>query len=320
MTRLLHKGPPLNTAGKRCGQKGSAPSANNSSWRARRSTSSSSKARKTGNNKPPDSIWMRSRSQHPPERMPQRARWSFPRAATSSRSPMARRKRCKPRSIPACRVCLDRRTAIRRSCASERFSGRRSLRARASWVRQLCQVHTGPPGSGHRIGHRLDRLERMATGRGSSPCRGLDRSTRAELDARTAGRSTISNQDLAGRAVVLNFWASWCAPCEEEMPALEQVSAELMADGAPATIVGVGVKRDNNENALAMVDRLGVTYPIGRDTGGTSDTIGPVTQAFGVDTFPATVFIRPDGTVSAIVFGPLTEDSTREYIESALES
>lgn len=132
--------------------------------------------------------------------------------------------------------------------------------------------------------------------------------------------STISNQDLAGRAVVLNFWASWCAPCEEEMPALEQVSAELMADGAPATIVGVGVKRDNNENALAMVDRLGVTYPIGRDTGGTSDTIGPVTQAFGVDTFPATVFIRPDGTVSAIVFGPLTEDSTREYIESALES
>lgn len=130
--------------------------------------------------------------------------------------------------------------------------------------------------------------------------------------------STISSADLAGRAVVLNFWASWCAPCEEEMPELERLNADLAAEGMPATIIGVGVKRDNNDNALAMVDRLGVTYPIGRDTAGESDTIGPVTQAFGVDTYPATVFIRPDGTVSAIVFGPLTEDSARDYLDDAL--
>ena len=130
--------------------------------------------------------------------------------------------------------------------------------------------------------------------------------------------TTVSSADLAGRAVVLNFWASWCAPCEDEMPELERLNADLIAEGTPATIIGVGVKRDNNDNALAMVDRLGVTYPIGRDTAGESDTIGPVTQSFGVDTFPATVFIRPDGTVSAIVFGPLTEDAAREYIEDAL--
>ncbi len=130
--------------------------------------------------------------------------------------------------------------------------------------------------------------------------------------------STVQAADLAGRAVVLNFWASWCAPCEEEMPELERLNADLLADGTPATIIGVGVKRDNNDNALAMVERLGVTYPIGRDTAGESDTIGPVTQAFGIDTFPATVFIRPDGTVSAIVFGPLTEDSARDYLEAAL--
>lgn len=130
--------------------------------------------------------------------------------------------------------------------------------------------------------------------------------------------STVSNASLAGQAVVLNFWASWCAPCEQEMPALERLHTNLIADGTPATIVGVGVKRDNNDNALAMVDRLGITYAVGRDTAGSSDTIGPVTQAFGVDTYPATVFIRPDGTVSAIVFGPLTEDSARGYLEEAL--
>jgi thiol-disulfide isomerase/thioredoxin len=131
--------------------------------------------------------------------------------------------------------------------------------------------------------------------------------------------STVDAADLAGRAVVLNFWASWCAPCEEEMPELERLNDDLVADGTPATIIGVGVKRDNNDNALAMVDRLGVTYPIGRDTAGESDTIGPVTKAFGVDTYPATVFIRPDGTISAIVFGPLTQDSARDYIDAALQ-
>ena len=130
--------------------------------------------------------------------------------------------------------------------------------------------------------------------------------------------STVSGADLAGRAVVLNFWASWCAPCEQEMPELEKLSAQLTADGDPATIIGVGVKRDNNDNALAMVDRLGVTYDVGRDTAGENPTLGPVTQAFGVDSFPATVFIRPDGTISAIVFGPLTQDSARDYIDAAL--
>jgi len=133
------------------------------------------------------------------------------------------------------------------------------------------------------------------------------------LDGKTTGAA-----DLAGQVVVLNFWASWCAPCETEMPELERLSASLAADDIPATIVGVGVKRDNNDNALAMVDRLGITYPVGRDTAGDNPTLGPVTQAFGVDTYPATVFIRPDGTVSAIVFGPLTEKSARAYIDAAL--
>lgn len=130
--------------------------------------------------------------------------------------------------------------------------------------------------------------------------------------------STIDSSDLAGRAVALNFWASWCAPCEKEMPELQSLNNALTSEGVPATIIGVGVKRDNNENALALVDRLGITYPVGRDTAGASDTIGPVTQAFGLDSYPATVFIRPDGTVSSIVFGPLTEDSARRRIEDAL--
>lgn len=130
---------------------------------------------------------------------------------------------------------------------------------------------------------------------------------------------TVSNADFADQVVVLNFWASWCAPCEAEMPELDRLNTALAADGRPATIIGVGIKQDNQDNALALVDRLGVTYPIGRDTAGADTLVGPVTQAFGVDTFPATVFIDPDGIVSAIVFGPLDEAEASARIDAALE-
>lgn len=130
--------------------------------------------------------------------------------------------------------------------------------------------------------------------------------------------STVDTANLHGQVVVLNFWASWCAPCGTEMPELEKLHASLSADGTLATIVGVGVKRDNDDNARAMVERLGITYPVGRDTAGNNPTLGPITQAFGIDTYPATIFIRPDGTVSAIVFGPLTEKSARASIDKAL--
>lgn len=129
--------------------------------------------------------------------------------------------------------------------------------------------------------------------------------------------SNLASSNLEGGVAVLNFWASWCVPCETEMPVLEQLHNDLLAENNPVTIVGIGIKRDNNDNALAMVDRLGITYPVGRDTAGANDTLGPITEAFGIDTYPATVFVRPDGVVSAVVFGPLTTENARKYIDAA---
>ena len=106
---------------------------------------------------------------------------------------------------------------------------------------------------------------------------------------------------LGTRPVVLNFFASWCAPCIEEMPAFEQVHRSL---GDRVAIVGMAY-RDSAEDALATVARTGVTYPTYADAEGSALT------CFGGTSMPATVFIDAAGEVVDVHSGALTEDALR---------
>jgi thiol-disulfide isomerase/thioredoxin len=116
--------------------------------------------------------------------------------------------------------------------------------------------------------------------------------------------------DLRGSVVVVNFWASWCDPCRREAPAFQSAS--------DAVIVGVGLKNDQDDDARAFVAELGLTYPIGRDTGGDNPSRGPIELAFGIDPFyPTTIFIRPDGVIDAVHVGELDADAIRAGIEAA---
>jgi cytochrome c biogenesis protein CcmG/thiol:disulfide interchange protein DsbE len=129
--------------------------------------------------------------------------------------------------------------------------------------------------------------------------------------------SSLRLADLRGSVVALNFWAAWCAPCESELPRFQAIAAEAAASGEPVKVVGVGIKNDYGENALALVARLGLTFPIGRDTGGDDVMHGPIETAFGVSNYPTTVFVRPDGTVEAVHIGELDEEQIRRYIEQS---
>lgn len=129
----------------------------------------------------------------------------------------------------------------------------------------------------------------------------------ALLDGRT-----LRLRDLRGKTVVLNFWASWCEPCAEEMPALQRVAATA---GDDVVLVGVGLKNDDDEEARAFAARFGVTYPVGRDLGGpATDPRGPIEAAYGVIGAPTTIVIAPDGTVATIALGPQTEDQLRQLV------
>lgn len=123
--------------------------------------------------------------------------------------------------------------------------------------------------------------------------------------------------DLRGKAVVLNFWASWCLPCREESPILEAFSQ----GSTEAVVVGVGIRTDDDADARAFVEEYGLTYPIGRDTDTDRPGVGPIQAAFKLpEAYPATVFIAPDGRIIRYHLGPVSEAQLTYGVNEALTS
>jgi thiol-disulfide isomerase/thioredoxin len=99
--------------------------------------------------------------------------------------------------------------------------------------------------------------------------------------------------DLRGRAVLVNFWATWCEPCVAEMPALEALRSQL----APRLeVLGVNFK-EGPARIEAFVARSGVRFPIVRDTD------GAVAAAWEARVFPSSFLVQRDGRVALKVVG-----------------
>ena len=96
---------------------------------------------------------------------------------------------------------------------------------------------------------------------------------------------TLSSTLQTGKPVVLNFWASWCGPCADEAPVLQD-AARRYADRV--TFVGVDVQ-DLDTDAQAFVRKYAITYPTG------SGNAGPISIQYGMRGVPETYFIAPDG-------------------------
>lgn len=121
-------------------------------------------------------------------------------------------------------------------------------------------------------------------------------------------RFTLSEQ--AGKVVLLNFWSSWCASCDEEGAALEQVWQEVKPGGE---ILFLGVNYvDTDKDSMAFLERYSITYPNGADLG------SRIANYFKVDAVPETYLINPDGTLAAIQIGPFeSADQVLEFLALA---
>jgi len=99
---------------------------------------------------------------------------------------------------------------------------------------------------------------------------------------------------LHGKVVVINYWASWCAPCRLEAPELAKVRAATRSDGVE--FVGVNI-HDEKDKALAFEDSFGVDYPSLFDPPG---RIALKFRAVPPNTIPATIVIDRDGRIAAV--------------------
>ena len=133
-----------------------------------------------------------------------------------------------------------------------------------------------------------------------------------DVTGTTLDGSSFSLSSLRGKIVILNVWASWCAPCRAEAPVLEKTW--LSQQGQGVQFVGLDT-RDSDTAARAFIKKFGITYPNVIDRDGAlqlrfSDTLPP--QAI-----PSTIVIDAEGRVAARALGKVSESTLLGMIEAA---
>lgn len=109
--------------------------------------------------------------------------------------------------------------------------------------------------------------------------------------------------DLHGKPVIINFWATWCLPCVEEMPTLDA------ARRANPDLVILAVNRSESTEAIsAFAPKVGVSFPL------ITDRDGVISERYGVVNLPTTFFINRDGTIAVRHVGALTRERLAERL------
>jgi cytochrome c biogenesis protein CcmG, thiol:disulfide interchange protein DsbE len=116
----------------------------------------------------------------------------------------------------------------------------------------------------------------------------------------------VSSEQLKGRPMVINFWASWCGPCKMEHPVLEWGAREF---GQQAQFLGI-VFEDTEDNARQFLSQMGASFPQ------LIDTNSGVAVAYGVAGVPETYFIDAQGIILGKHVGPIDPQSLAQRIRA----
>ena len=111
--------------------------------------------------------------------------------------------------------------------------------------------------------------------------------------------------DFADKVVLLNFWATWCAPCRKEMPAMQRLWERYRKQGL--VIVAVAADNDNGKQVASFVDKLGLNFPI------LLDPDGKVRNRYEVVGLPMSYLIGRDGRISGRVIGITDWDGPQAF-------
>jgi thiol-disulfide isomerase/thioredoxin len=136
----------------------------------------------------------------------------------------------------------------------------------------------------------------------------LDGSALPDAELVAADGTVLNLRELVGQPMVVNLWFTTCEPCKRELRDFAEVHAEL---GDRVRFVGVNPV-DDPAGAAAFAAARGVDYELYRDTE------AAVPTKLDIGTFPATLFVTPDGTIMTVRQGALTADSLRATIDEEL--
>ena len=124
--------------------------------------------------------------------------------------------------------------------------------------------------------------------------------------------------DYKGKVIFLNFWATWCGPCRNEMPDIQKLYEEYSAQGGDAEVVILGIagpeigQEGSSGDIAGFMEENGYTYPV------LMDESGEMFDQYGISAFPTTFMIDREGNVYGYVPGQMTEDIMRSVIEQTL--
>lgn len=117
-------------------------------------------------------------------------------------------------------------------------------------------------------------------------------------------------EDLRGKLVWLNFWASWCPPCQAETPVLREMDERYGDEGL--AIVGIAVQETTVDDVAAYADRYELGFPIAFDAS------ADIFRRYRVFALPTQFFIGPDGRILEVVNGPVTIEDAAARVEAWL--
>ena len=124
------------------------------------------------------------------------------------------------------------------------------------------------------------------------------------------GSETISNTDLAGKVIFVDFWASWCTPCLKSLPEFENLQTSFSGRD---DVVVLAINLDENpQDAKKFIDKLNVTYKI------LADNKGIIPESFGVSTMPSSFIIDKSGVIRYVHKGYKAGDVSK--IKSEIEA
>jgi peroxiredoxin len=132
-----------------------------------------------------------------------------------------------------------------------------------------------------------------------------------DFDLKALDGRSVNLKSLRGKPVVLNFFASWCDPCRDEMPLINKLAAG--GSGGRYAVLGIAVE-DTRTALMQFVNEAGISFPVALDLDST------VKRSYRIFGPPATFFIDRSGLIRDVVLGPMTPERAHQALKKAAGS